>query len=80
MNLIILKIDHRFGTDVYAAKTEGRLRDKLFEFVKSWWTEIFPEDINGPSEEMSRDEAIYTYFENHPSEEYELLDVVELLE
>jgi hypothetical protein len=73
--LWVAAVDHRHGTNLYAAATASALDAQLADYCRTSWSERFnrPKD---PSHVGLTDEAIVTtYFENHPDEWRVVADV-----
>ena len=65
----LLAIRHDHGLNLLASATEEDRTALLYDYVTDWWHEI--EGSVGPMPEEPG-LAIDTYFDNHPSEWYEL--------
>lgn len=64
-NIHIGSIDHKHGTNHYAALTREALMAEVAEYCREWWSDI--DDRRDPA--TLDDETIAdTYFEDHPSE------------
>lgn len=60
----VVVIDHRHGTDVYAAATEDAAWKVAAEYARESWAERFPE-TDAPADDR---EAVSQYFEDHNNE------------
>lgn len=69
LRVYIATVSHRHGVNTYAALSKDVLDSKLADYCRDSWSEIVRSDIpDEPPEDMTDDEIISTYFENHPSE------------
>jgi hypothetical protein len=68
----ILEITHKHGRDLTGYKTKDGAWEGLWRWVEFWWGEV--ESVAG---EMPEDpeKAIELYFDKHPHEFFEILDV-----
>lgn len=73
MNVSVLCITHRYGTNVYACKDETVAYKELVEYVREQWGDELP---NKP-EPIEDDEAVDSYFETLAGvpEYYEIVTV-----
>jgi len=55
----VLAIDHRFGTNISAHRTEDSARKELLTYVRTWW----PVEMLGHEVPKSVDDEIREYFE-----------------
>lgn len=75
MKIYLATIEHRYGGNLYTAKTQEGLTKQLYEYVKKYWSEIKDEEI--PTD---ADEAIEQYFGDHFGETITYFEPVELSE
>ena len=51
----IVAINHKHGTDLLAAASEGEANEKVATFAEEWWKDFFPdEDPPADRQELSR--------------------------
>lgn len=67
MDIHVLVITHKYGSNVYTHKTYEGLKRTLYEYVKEWWQEYYEIDLMP----KDRDKAIEYYFENNDREFYD---------
>lgn len=76
MKIYVACIDHRYGTDMYADRTEEGLYAKLSLFCRQWW------ETDGPKGEPAPDnrELVQAYFEHQSErgEEWYRTDEIEI--
>jgi len=74
MNIYTLVIDHRHGTSICSCLSEAEMDARLYAYVKENWYED-----DGDIGDLSREEAIETYFHQNPwAEDWYRTDVTEL--
>lgn len=73
MNVTVLRIEHRHGTNVTPCSSSETAEKRLWEYVNNWW----PEEVGGtmPSD---RQTAIDQYFEKMGGTEYYAFDDTEM--
>ncbi len=73
MNVFVLQVSHRFGTDVWVAESDAAARAALYEYVVEYWDEAV-DDSDVPIPE-DHDKAIEAYFESMGEREsYEIVE------
>lgn len=76
MKVYVGVIDHKHGTDIYAAKTQDGLYSQLAAFCREWWKNDGPEGEAPPSDR----ELVSAYFEyqSERGEEWHRTEEIEL--
>jgi len=74
MNVTVLRIEHRHGTNVHVCSSDGVAQQRLWEYVQHWWGEEI-KDITMPTD---RRVAIDRYFEEMAGTEYYAWDDAEV--